>query len=112
MNTFDLKFINLEQSARQFRANTTCDQLFSTPPLVYYPCFKVVLSSDGKDWALVLENLSALQKTPFYSDAVDRPVDFFVTFDFAYSNLSPDLKSSFIANANLVLPSERPLLME
>lgn len=101
MNTFSLKFTNLNTPLLGFRANTTCSQLqcYSTVGLLYIPAFNVILSSKGQDWRKVLEDLSTLKNKPFYSDAEDRPVEFSITFDFGYSDLSQQLKTDFIANA-------------
>ena len=106
LNTFDLDFINVELSdwrSQVNRKNTTCAQLFSASPQLYYPKLEVVLSSNGRDWAIVLQQLRAFKTQPFYADDVDRSVEFFVTFDFAYSSLSKEVKSEFIDKAKLAL---------
>jgi len=105
MNTFSLKFINLETSRLGSRRNTTYAQLQSVScvGILYLPSFKVILSTDGQDWLKFLEGLSALRDKPFYSDAQNRPVEFSITFDFGYSNLSHQLKLDFMAKANLYL---------
>jgi hypothetical protein len=106
VNTFDLKFINLavtDWRSQENRDNTTCAQLLSRSPLLYYPEFKIVLSSNGKDWDLVLDQLSELKTQPFYADDVDRPVEFIITFDFAYSSFSQEIQAEFMSKAKLVL---------
>ncbi len=109
MNTFSLKFVNLNSPVLGFRANTTSSQLQSYSRvmglLIYLPAFNVILSSKGQDWLKVLEDLSTLKNKSFYRDAEDRPVEFCITFNFGYSNLSQQVKLDFIDKAQQSLVS-------
>jgi hypothetical protein len=106
MNTFSLKFINQKRFCRQFRKYTTCAQRFINVD-IYEPVFWVILSSDGKDWSKVLDDLVAtLGNASFYRDAPDRAVEFSITFDFGYSDLPIQQKSDFMDRAKLILNSD------
>lgn len=103
MNTFSVQAINLRQLIGSDRQNTTSAQRFVASPFHYLPELHIVLSSRGKDWLSVLEQLTALKSKSFYEDAPDRPVEFSITFDFGYSHLPLREHLDFMDAAKLAL---------